>query len=51
MMWIMIFNYPLFQVCKQKIAIEPLDGNHRSILLGDTVKKIANILETKLIKA
>lgn len=37
-------DYGLSEVCKQKVNVEALEGNHRSILGGNSVKKIANIL-------
>ncbi|XP_018336014.1 fatty acid synthase [Agrilus planipennis] len=39
-------DYGLSSVCKQKVQVLPLDGNHRSILLGQTVEKIATIANT-----
>jgi len=39
-------DYGLNSVCKQKVNIELLEGNHRSILRGPTVEKIANILHS-----
>ncbi|RZC35992.1 fatty acid synthase [Asbolus verrucosus] len=44
-------DYGLSEVCKGKVKIQPLEGNHRSILAGSTVQKIANILHNDLIKA
>lgn len=40
-----------FQVCKQKVQVQPLQGNHRSILGGETVVKIADVLHKTLINA
>ncbi|KAG5885209.1 hypothetical protein JTB14_012232 [Gonioctena quinquepunctata] len=37
-------DYGLSDVCTQKVNIETLKGNHRSILGGNSVEKIANIL-------
>lgn len=37
-------DYGLSEVCTQKVAIEALKGNHRSILGGSSVEKIASIL-------
>ncbi|KAF5278088.1 hypothetical protein FQR65_LT03604 [Abscondita terminalis] len=37
-------DYGLNSVCKQKVVVQPLEGNHRSILQGTTVQKIADIL-------
>ena len=37
-------DYGLDSVCKQKVVVQPLEGNHRSILQGKTVQKIADIL-------
>lgn len=36
-------DYGLSEVCTQKVTIEALKGNHRSILSGTSVEKIANI--------
>lgn len=38
-------DYGLSQICRQNVRIEELNGDHRSILTGDSVKKIAEILE------
>lgn len=43
-------DYGLSEVCKQKVAVQPLNGNHRSILGGETVVKIADILHKNLIQ-
>jgi len=43
-------DYGLSEVCKTKPNVQPLDGNHRSILTGSSVEKIADILHTDLIK-
>ncbi|XP_011499008.1 PREDICTED: fatty acid synthase [Ceratosolen solmsi marchali] len=37
-------DYGLSQICRQSIRIEELVGDHRSILSGDSVKKIAQLL-------
>ncbi|XP_012261752.1 fatty acid synthase [Athalia rosae] len=37
-------DYGLSEICNQKVSITELAGNHRSILSGDSVKKIAEIL-------
>uniref|UniRef100_A0A6P7G8W5 Fatty acid synthase n=1 Tax=Diabrotica virgifera virgifera TaxID=50390 RepID=A0A6P7G8W5_DIAVI len=39
-------DYGLSEVCTQKVAIESLKGNHRSILVGSSAEKIASILNT-----
>ncbi|KAF2898262.1 hypothetical protein ILUMI_07913 [Ignelater luminosus] len=39
-------DYGLNAVCKQKIAVQSLQGNHRSILKGQTVQQIAGILHS-----
>jgi fatty acid synthase len=44
-------DYGLSEVCKGNIKVQPLEGNHRSILGGTTVQKIANILHSDVIKA
>ncbi|XP_057664642.1 fatty acid synthase [Diorhabda carinulata] len=36
-------DYGLSEVCTQKVTIEALKGNHKSILSGSSVEKIANI--------
>lgn len=41
-------DYGLSQVCKQKVKIDSLEGNHRSILLGPTAEKLAKILQPVL---
>ncbi|XP_044766742.1 fatty acid synthase-like [Coccinella septempunctata] len=41
-------DYGLSEVCKQKVRIDSLEGSHRSILLGPTAEKIANILQPVL---
>ncbi|XP_047360366.1 fatty acid synthase-like [Vespa velutina] len=38
------YDYDLSEICRQKVKVEELPGNHRDILAGDGVKKIANIL-------
>ncbi|KAL3275414.1 hypothetical protein HHI36_020177 [Cryptolaemus montrouzieri] len=38
-------DYGLSEVCKEKVKIESVDGNHRSILEGATVERIAKILQ------
>ncbi|CAH0549735.1 unnamed protein product [Brassicogethes aeneus] len=43
-------DYGLSSVCKQKVAVQTLNGNHRSILLEGVVEKIAEILHN-LIKS
>ncbi|CAH1958955.1 unnamed protein product [Acanthoscelides obtectus] len=43
-------DYGLSEVCKQKVQIESLKGDHRTILSGETVEKIADIVH-KLLKA
>ncbi|XP_058792836.1 fatty acid synthase [Phymastichus coffea] len=37
-------DYGLAQICRQNVKIEELFGNHRSIMVGDSVKKIAEVL-------
>ncbi|KAI4472195.1 fatty acid synthase [Holotrichia oblita] len=37
-------DYGLSTVCKGKVSVLPLEGNHRSILGGQTMLKIADIL-------
>nr|ARI45075.1 fatty acid synthase [Leptinotarsa decemlineata] len=37
-------DYGLSEVCKQKVVVESLKGNHRSILGDGSVEKIASIL-------
>ncbi|CAH0546412.1 unnamed protein product [Brassicogethes aeneus] len=44
-------DYGLSGVCKQKVAVQTLNGNHRSILLGGVAEKIAEILHNNLLKA
>ncbi|KAB0795973.1 hypothetical protein PPYR_10034 [Photinus pyralis] len=44
-------DYGLGSVCKQKVVVQPLEGNHRSILQGKTVQKIADILHNIVGKA
>ncbi|CAG9862121.1 unnamed protein product [Phyllotreta striolata] len=39
-------DYGLSEVCTQKVAIEALKGNHRSILGGSSVEKIASIVNS-----
>nr|XP_022904132.1 fatty acid synthase isoform X2 [Onthophagus taurus] len=41
-------DYGLSAVCKQKVSVLPLEGNHRSILGGQTVLKIADILHQSI---
>lgn len=43
-------DYGLSAVCKQKVTVQALEGNHRSILGGQTASKIADILHTTYIK-
>ncbi|KAF7386952.1 hypothetical protein HZH66_011404 [Vespula vulgaris] len=38
------YDYGLSEICRQKVKVEELPGNHRDILAGDGVKKIANVL-------
>ncbi|XP_003423914.1 fatty acid synthase [Nasonia vitripennis] len=38
-------DYGLSQICRQNVRIAELLGNHRSILSGDSVKKIAELLQ------
>ncbi|XP_063931279.1 fatty acid synthase [Zophobas morio] len=42
-------DYGLSEVCKGKVKVQPLEGNHRSILAGTSVQKIANILHSEVI--
>ncbi|KAF5278958.1 hypothetical protein FQA39_LY05636 [Lamprigera yunnana] len=44
-------DYGLNAVCKQKVIVQSLEGNHRSILQGTTVEKIADILHSIVGKA
>ncbi|XP_034937434.1 fatty acid synthase [Chelonus insularis] len=37
-------DYGLSEFCKQTVRLEEVEGNHRSIMLGDSLKKIADIL-------
>ncbi|CAG9818816.1 unnamed protein product [Phaedon cochleariae] len=37
-------DYGLSDICTQKVTVEALKGNHRSILGGDSIEKIGNIL-------
>ncbi|KAG7205432.1 hypothetical protein KM043_007425 [Ampulex compressa] len=37
-------DYGLSEVCKQNVKIQELWGSHRSILTGDSVKKLADLL-------
>lgn len=39
-------DYGLSKICKKKVKIEKLPGNHRSILAGKNASQIANILRT-----
>ncbi|KAJ8972225.1 hypothetical protein NQ314_000286 [Rhamnusium bicolor] len=41
-------DYGLSEICKQKVRIETLKGNHRSILNGNSVEKITDILHSIL---
>lgn len=38
-------DYGLSEVCKQKVSVETLEGNHRSIIQGTTSQKIASLLK------
>lgn len=38
-------DYGLSAICKNKVQIHALPGNHRSILTGDTATKIASIID------
>ncbi|KAH1002410.1 hypothetical protein HUJ04_008498 [Dendroctonus ponderosae] len=44
-------DYGLSKVCKSKPVIEVLSGNHRSILTGNTVEQLANILHQRVLSA
>nr|CAI5827465.1 unnamed protein product [Callosobruchus analis] len=41
-------DYGLSEVCKQKVQVESLKGDHRTILGGSTVEKIADIVHQVL---
>lgn len=43
-------DYGLATLCHKKVHIQPLDGNHRSILTGKSVTKIATLLHETLVK-
>ncbi|XP_044270431.1 fatty acid synthase [Tribolium madens] len=43
-------DYGLSEVCKGKLKVQALEGNHRTILGGSSVQKIANILHSDFIK-
>ncbi|XP_060535886.1 fatty acid synthase [Cylas formicarius] len=43
-------DYGLSQVCQQKVKVDSLKGNHRSILLSGSVEQIANILHQDVLK-
>ncbi|XP_043486066.1 fatty acid synthase [Polistes fuscatus] len=38
------YDYDLSEICRQKVKVEELPGNHRDILVGEGSKKIANVL-------
>ncbi|XP_043471863.1 fatty acid synthase [Leptopilina heterotoma] len=39
-------DYGLSEMCRQTVRIEELPGNHRSILSGESVKKMATLVKT-----
>ncbi|CAG2061263.1 unnamed protein product [Timema podura] len=41
-------DYGLSKVCKRKVQIHAIDGNHREILRGESMKKIAHILRSSI---
>jgi len=36
--------FVLFQICTQPVRTEEVYGNHRTILLGESAKRIASLL-------
>ncbi|KAI4493375.1 hypothetical protein M0802_009435 [Mischocyttarus mexicanus] len=38
------YDYDLSEICRQKVKVVELPGNHRGILVGDGSMKIANVL-------
>lgn len=43
-MYYYILHLIFFQVCSSPVKIHPLPGNHREVIIGESAKKIASLM-------